>query len=92
MDYRFYGKQEFINDCMKMNREEFNIHCIGILEYIVKVYKEDGKLMPIYKYVSAARWRVINYCDRPGGATKEDCAEYNRIYDAVMRNENKDKK
>lgn len=84
MDYRFYGKQEFIEQSMKMNRDEFNAHCLSILEYIVKVYKEDGKMMPIYKYVSAARWRVINHCEYPCGATKRDCAEYNKIYEAVM--------
>lgn len=83
MDYEFYGKKEFLEDSMKMNYTEFLLHCQTILKYIRENYPVDGEAMSMYKYVSAAQWRVAKNCPNPGNATDEACRDFQKIYDAI---------
>lgn len=90
MDYRFYGKKDFIHEASKMHYYQFIEYCDAVLTEMNNKFGVDRDCNDTYCYIRNAKF-YINHKDEdiiPASASENDIIEFEELYKSIKYNTN----
>lgn len=88
MDYRFYGKQDFLEEAKKMHYFQFLEYCQTVLGEMKKRFGAETDYNDMYCYIRNAQ-SYVNHNDEsvmPATASNNDIKEFEKLYKDIRYN------
>lgn len=88
MDYRFYGKQDFLEEAKKMHYYQFLEYCQTVLGEMKKRFGAERDYNDTYCYIRNAQFYVIHKNDGiiPATASENDIVDFEELYKDIKYN------
>ncbi len=88
MDYRFYRKQDFVEEASKMHYYQFIEYCNAVLTEMKNKFGAERDCNETYCYIRNAQFYVNHKNEgiMPASASESDIAEFEELYKSIKYN------